>query len=218
MQRENTVVDITIDLVKDGINCSLLFGVAFFKNLFKRLKKIYLKKYFIYIILMTQTNKTDLAEANYYKPLFQTIINNTTDLKEPILNPDLVGDDLNKILEAVLIPDFQKKINDKAYTNYLKHQEYLKTYRRKHNEEITIKTRETYKNNEEYRQKVKENQLNRYYLMRYGITKEEHLKEKAKKDLDMIENYKKKIENKKSRLLSYEQFINKHDQKNIICN
>ena len=58
---------------------------------------------------MTQTNKTDLAEANYYKPLFQTIINNTTDLKEPILNPDLVGDDLNKILEAVLIPDFQKK-------------------------------------------------------------------------------------------------------------
>ena len=167
---------------------------------------------------MTQTNKTDLVEANYYKPLFQTIINNTTDLKEPILNPDLVGDDLNKILEAVLIPDFQKKINDKAYTNYLKHQEYLKTYRKKHNEEITIKTRETYKNNEEYRQKGKENQLNRYYLIRYGMTKEEHLKEKAKKDLDMIENYKKKIENKKSRLLSYEEFINKHEQKIISCN
>ena len=49
------------------------------------------------------------------------------------------------------------------------------------------------------------------------MTKEEHLKEKAKKDLDMIENYKKKIENKKSRLLSYEQFIIKHEQKIISC-
>ena len=29
------------------------------------------------------------------------------------------------------------------------------------------------------------------------MTKEEHLKEKAKKDLEMIENYRKKIENKK---------------------
>ena len=118
----------------------------------------------------------------------------------------------------IILLRFQKNINEQAYTNYLKHQEYLKTYRKKHNEEITIKTRETYKNNEEYRQKVKENQLNRYYLMRYGMTKEEHLKEKAKKDLDMIENYKKKIENKKSRLLSYEQFIIKHEQKNISCN
>ena len=76
---------------------------------------------------MTQTNKTDLVEA-ILNPDFKTIINNTTDLKEPILNSDLVGDDLNQILEAVLIPDLQNK-NDKAYTNYLKHQEYLKTYR-----------------------------------------------------------------------------------------
>ena len=57
---------------------------------------------------MTQTNTPDLVEA-ILNPDFKTIINNTTDLKEPILNPDLVGDDLNKILEAVLIPDFQKK-------------------------------------------------------------------------------------------------------------
>ena len=57
---------------------------------------------------MTQTNKTDLVEA-ILNPDFKTIINNTTDLKEPILNPDLVGDELNQILEAALIPDFQKK-------------------------------------------------------------------------------------------------------------
>jgi hypothetical protein len=147
-------------------------------------------------------------------------LNTTSDVRSEdirMIKTALIGDELNKVLESVLIPDFQKK-NHKAYTNYLKHQEYLKTYRRKHNEEITIKTRENYKNNEEYRQKVKEHQINKYYLMRYGMTKEEHLKEKAKKDLDMIENYKKKIENKKSRLLSYEKFINRHEQKNIICN
>ena len=129
-----------------------------------------------------------------------------------------MGDELNKILESVLIPDFEKTLNEKAYKDYLKHQEYLKTYRRKHKDEITIKSREIYKHNEEYRQKVKENQINRYYLMRYGMTKEEHLKEKAKNDLEMIDNSRKKIENKKSRLLSYEQFINKHEQKIIICN
>ena len=51
------------------------------------------------------------------------------------------------------------------------------------------------------------------------MTKEEHLKEKAKKDFEMIESYRKKIENKKSRLLSYEQFINKHEQiKTVQCN
>ena len=51
------------------------------------------------------------------------------------------------------------------------------------------------------------------------MTKEEYLKEKAKKYLELIENYKKKIENKKSRLLSYEQFINKQETlKTVHCN
>ena len=96
---------------------------------------------------------------------------------------------------------------------------YLKTYRRKHKEEITIKSRENYQNNEEYRRKPFDNQKNRYYLMRYGMTKEEHLTEKAKKYHEMIENYKKKIENNKSRLLSFEQFVNKHEQiKAVQCN
>ena len=83
---------------------------------------------------MTQTNTPDLIES-ILNPEFKTIVNNNTDLEEAILNPDLIGDELNKVLESVLIPDFQKKKkNEKAYKNYLKHQEYLKTYRRKHNE------------------------------------------------------------------------------------
>ena len=80
---------------------------------------------------MTQNNTTDLVEAELNQleavltPEFKTIINNNTDL-EAVLTPDLVGDDLNKVLEAVLIPDFEKSLTEKAYTDYLKHQEYLK--------------------------------------------------------------------------------------------
>ena len=171
---------------------------------------------------MTQNNKTDLVEA-VLTPNFDKIINNNTDL-EAVLTPeinntDLVGDELNKVLEAVLIPDFEKTLKEKAYKDYLKHQEYLKTYRRKHKEGIPIKSRENYQNNEEYRRKTLENQKKGYYLMRYGMTKEEHLKEKAKTYFEMIENYKKKIENNKSRLLSFEQFVNKYEQiKTVQCN
>ena len=51
------------------------------------------------------------------------------------------------------------------------------------------------------------------------MTKEEHLKEKAKQELEMIETYKKKIENNKCRLLSFEQFVNKYEQiKTVQCN
>lgn len=134
-------------------------------------------------------------------------------------NIDLVGEELNKVLEATLIPDYEKTIKDKAYKAYLKHQEYLRTYRQKHKEEITLKSRDYYKQNEEYRQKVKENQQNKYYLLKYGMTKEEHLKQKEQKDQEMINNYKMKIENQKSRLLSYENFINKYEQSKMIqCN
>ena len=70
---------------------------------------------------MTQTNTTDLVEAELTQvfdktdlteavliPEFKTIINNNTDLEEAILSPDLVGDELNKVLESVLIPDKKK--------------------------------------------------------------------------------------------------------------
>jgi len=44
------------------------------------------------------------------------------------------------------------------------------------------------------------------------MTKEEHLKEKSKTNIEMIEAYKAKIENKKCRLLSYDQFLLKLEQ------
>ena len=40
--------------------------------------------------------------------------------------PDLVGDNLNQMLEATLIPDFQKSLMDKAYKDYIKQNEYFK--------------------------------------------------------------------------------------------
>ena len=47
---------------------------------------------------------------------------------------ELVGDELNKMLEATLIPDFKKSLTEKAYLDYIKQNEYLKTYRIKHKE------------------------------------------------------------------------------------
>ena len=156
----------------------IIFQIVFFyKTYLNDLNKLYLKKYFLHIRLMTQNNKTDLVEAVLTQeldktnleeavliPEFEKIINNT-DLEEAVLTPEinnLVGDELNKILEAALIPDFEKTLKEKAYKDYLKHQEYLKTYRRKHKEGITIKSRENYQTNEEYRRKTLENQKNRY--------------------------------------------------------
>ena len=63
---------------------------------------------------MNQYNKTDLEDA-VLTPNFDKIINNNADLEEAVLTPeinnaDLVGDELDKVLEAVLIPDFEKNI------------------------------------------------------------------------------------------------------------
>jgi hypothetical protein len=53
------------------------------------------------------------------------------------------------------------------------------------------------------------------------MTKEEYLKLEEQKQKVILDNYlqKEKNENKKSRLLSYEQFVNKHEQiKAVQCN
>jgi len=42
------------------------------------------------------------------------------------MTKDLVGDELNQILTATLIPDFQKSLTDKVYLDYIKQNEYLK--------------------------------------------------------------------------------------------
>ena len=38
------------------------------------------------------------------------------------------------MLEATLIPDFKKSLTEKAYLDYIKQNEYLKTYRIRHKE------------------------------------------------------------------------------------
>ena len=91
-------------------------------------------------------------------------------------NIDLVGEELNKVLEATLIPDYDKTIKDKAYKAYLKHQEYLRTYRQKHKEEITLKSRDYYKQNEEKFKQYKK----QYYKSNEEKQKEYYEKNKAK--------------------------------------
>ena len=68
---------------------------------------------------------------------------------------------------------------------------------------------------QEQQEEIKKREKNKAYQLH----KEYDDYEQAKKDLELIENYKKKIENKKSRLLSYEQFINKQETlKTVHCN
>ena len=138
-------------------------------------------------------------------------INTETNVND--VNIDLVGDELNKFLESSLIPNHEQIIKEKAYKAYLKHQQYLKTYKEKHKEELSIKAKERYRNNTEFKQKANEKQQNRYFILKYGMAREEYLKVKAEKEQEIINSYIIKIENKKSRVLSYEQFINKYDNK-----
>lgn len=129
----------------------------------------------------------------------------------------LKGDELNNALENILfIEDEEKKkeniIKENAYKAYLKHQEYLKTYRTKHKQEILLKAKERYYNDDEYRKNMIEKQRERYFLKRYGMTKEEHIKQKEEQNKELFNTYKKSIENKKNRLLTFEQFTNKYIQ------
>ena len=49
-------------------------------------------------------------------------------------------------------------------------------------------------------------------MNKYGMPKEEYLKIKNSKEQEQINNIKTKIENNKSRALSYEQFLIKREQ------
>jgi len=48
-----------------------------------------------------------------------------------IIQPNLSGDELNKYLETVLLPDSEEKMKEKAYLQYVKHIEYMRVYREK---------------------------------------------------------------------------------------
>ena len=56
-----------------------------------------------------------------------------------IIQPNLIGDNLNIFLEAVLLPDSEEKMKEKAYIQYVKHLEYMRVYREKNREKIINK-------------------------------------------------------------------------------
>jgi len=133
---------------------------------------------------------------------------------------NLTGDELNQYLENTLLSGSEDRMKEKAYIQYIKHIEYMREYRVKNRNKINNYMADLYNNNPEYKKKLSQRFADSYYPKKYGMTKEEYLKLKEQKQKVILDNYlqKEKNENKKSRLLSYEQFVNKHDQKIINCN
>ena len=75
-----------------------------------------------------------------------------------------------------------------------------------------------YHKNPEYKKKQSQRFADSYYPKKYGMTKEEYLKLKEQKQQIILDNYLQKGNNeiKKSRLLSYEKFVIKHEQTNVV--
>ena len=136
-----------------------------------------------------------------------------------IIQPNLIGEDLNIFLEAVLLPDSEEKMKEKAYIQYVRHLEYMRVYREKNREKINKQMKELYLKNPEYRKRAAERFTEKYYPTRYGMNKDEYLKQKEQKDkkIDKAKNTEAST-TKKGRLLSYEEFINKHERNIIQCN
>ena len=134
---------------------------------------------------------------------------------------NLTGDELNQYLENTLLSGSEDKMKEKAYIQYIKHIEYMREYGVKNRNKINNYMADLYNNNPEYKKKLSQRFADSYYPKKYGMTKEEYLKLKEQKQKVILDNYlqKEKNENKKSRLLSYEQFVNKHEQiKAVQCN
>ena len=99
-----------------------------------------------------------------------------------IIQPDLIGDNLNIFLEAVLLPEAEEKMKEKAYIQYVKHLEYMRVYREKNRDKINKQMKELYIKNPEYRKRAAERFTDNYYPSRYGMNKEEYLKQKEQKE------------------------------------
>ena len=72
--------------------------------------------------------------------------------------------------------------------------------------------REFYRNNPEKKKQAAEQFKQKYYINKYGMTKEEYLKIKNSKQQDEINQIKANIENNKSRALTFEKFLLKREQ------
>ena len=133
-----------------------------------------------------------------------------------IIQPNLIGEDLNKFLEAVLFPSSEEKMMQKAYIQYVKHLEYMRVYREKNREKINQQMKELYLKNPEYRKRAAERFTEKYYPTRYGMNKEEYLKQKEQKEKIILDKAKntEAATTKKGRLLSYAEFIEKHEKYN----
>jgi len=79
--------------------------------------------------------------------------------------------------------------------------------------------KELYSKNPEYRKRASERFSEKYYPSRYGMSKEEYLKQKEQNEkiiLDKVKNT--EATTKKGRVLSYDQFVDKHERNLIQCN
>ena len=133
---------------------------------------------------------------------------------------NVVGDELNKILESInLIPDdVRKQIKidkeNKLYVKQFKNLERTAADKTKqaaryrawrennkelHNLQICKYMKEKYKNNEEFRKQQLKAQQDKYYLNKYGMTPEEYKAKKEKELKEFIETNKEKIDKVKEK-------------------
>lgn len=113
------------------------------------------------------------------------------------------GDELNKYLENITFNKDLKQLHDeqlkiKQLINKLKAKENMKQWyemnKEKFNFIMKMRLREKYYSDENYRLQVILDKKNRYFIKRYGITYEEHIKFKQHQQDEFIKNNKEELD------------------------